>query len=55
MLRTRQKIDCLEALKVGEKLEAEIKCSFQEIIMITEAENKTWRFHNVYIYIGSCL
>ena len=37
MLCTRQKIDCLQALKVGEKIEANIKYSSQ-VITITEAD-----------------
>ena len=38
MLCTRQKIDCLQALKVREKMEANIKYSSQEVITITEAD-----------------
>ena len=42
-LRIKQKIDCLKALKVAEKVEAEIKYSSQEVMMITEAETPEQR------------
>ena len=42
-LRTGQKFDCLQALKVAEKVEAEIKYSSQEVMMITEAETPEQR------------
>ena len=53
MLRTREKIDCLQPLKMGEKLKAKIKCSFQKVIWIAEADTRTAEFDNVYIYIAS--
>ena len=42
-LHTEQKVDCLQALKVAEKVEAEIKYSSQEVMMITEAETPEQR------------
>ena len=42
-LHTEQKVDCLQAQKVAEKVEAEIKYSSQEVMMITEAETPEQR------------